>query len=105
MKRLIKPIIMIYIFLFLGLYIFYNHGYKEAQIKKEQLLIEEKVKEYEEDLHNGIDVSKKDYTIKKNNYNNKYTKVNIKIGKTIEKIISTGIRVVFRKMNDIVSEK
>ena len=104
MKKIVKPIILIMIFLFLGLYFFYNNGYEESIIKKEQRLVEEKIKEYEDDLKNGINVTEKDYSIEKPNYSNDYTNINLKIGEAIENILSNSIKFVFRKMNDMVNK-
>jgi len=61
--------------------------------------------EYEEDLKNGVDVSKKDYTIEKADYSNVYTNTSLKISEKIRNVIDSGIKFVFRKLNNMVSDE
>ena len=105
MKKVIKPLILIIIFLFLGLYFFYNESYAENKIRKEKELMEEMILKYEEDLKNGIDVSKEDYTIKKKDYSNTYTDASLKLSEKICDFVDGSIKFIFKKINDMVSEE
>lgn len=102
--RIVKISIITLILLFLGLYFFYNNGYYTSKIKEEQLLMEQKIDEYEQDLQNGIDVSVKDYSLERKNYSNDYTKINLKIGKSIEELFQRSIKLIFNKMNNAINE-
>ena len=104
MKKYIKPLILIVIFCFLGLYFFYNGGYAESKIRKEKELMEQMILKYEEDLKNGVDVSKEDYTIEKPDYSNVYTNTSLKVSEKIKDLIDGGIKFFFKKLSDMVSE-
>lgn len=105
MKKVIKPLILIVFFSFLGLYFFYNSGYMENKIRKEKEMMEQMILKYEEDLENGIDVSKEDYIIEKPDYSNRYTKTSLKISEKVCDIIDGSIKYVFKKVNKMVSEE
>lgn len=105
MKKYLKPGFLILIILYLGLYFFYTNGYSEQQVRKEKELMEEMILKYEEDLANGIDVSKEDYVIKKPDYSNQFTSSSLKISKKICNLIDNSVKYVFKKVNDMVSEK
>ena len=104
MKKFIKPFILIIIFCYLGLYFVYSNGYYESKIRKEQELMEQMVLKYEEDLKNGVDVSKNNYSIIKPDYSNNYSKTTLKISKKIEHLIDGSIKFLFKKLNRLVSE-
>ena len=105
MKKLIKPLILVFIFSFLGLYFFYTNGYAENKIRQEKELMEQMILKYEEDLENGIDVSKEDYVIKKPDYSNVYTKTSLKLSEKVCDIIDGSIKFIFKKINNMVTEE
>lgn len=104
MKKYIKPFILIVIFCFIGLYFFYTGGYAESKVRKEKELMEQMILKYEEDLKNGVDVSKEDYTIKDPDYSNIYTNTSLKVSEKIKDLIDGGIKFFFKKLNNMVSE-
>lgn len=104
LKKVIKPLIFIIIFSFLGLYFFYSNGYAENRIREEQELMEQMILKYEEDLQKGIDISKENYEIKKPNYSNRYTRTSLKLSDKIKKMIDGGVKFIFKKMNGMVNE-
>lgn len=105
MKKYLKPIILVIIFSFLGLYFFYTGTYSEAKIRKEKELMEQMILKYEEDLANGIDVSKEDYTITKPDYSNSFTKTSLKLSEKICNMVDNGIKFIFKKINNMVEEE
>ncbi len=60
MKKTFKILFIIFIILFFILYFSYKNGYYVDKNKEKAILTEEMIKEYEEDLKNGVDLSKKD---------------------------------------------
>ena len=102
MKKYLKPFILITIFLFIGLYFFYTGGYAESKIRKEKELMEQMILKYEEDLANGIDVSKEDYSIKNPDYSNTFTNTSLRLSEKICNMVDNGIKFVFKKINDMV---
>lgn len=67
-------------------------------------MTEEMIMKYEEDLANGVDVTKESYVIENNDYTNVYTRTSLDISKKFEKVIDSTIKFLFRKLNDMVEE-
>ena len=67
-------------------------------------MTDEKIKEYEEDLKNGVDVTKKEYVVVEPSYDNTYTRTFLKLSKTIEKSFDKTIKYLFRKISKMVDE-
>lgn len=103
-KKMLKPLALVIVFSFLGLYIFYNNGYYDNRVRKEKEEMERMVLKYEEDLKNGVDVSLNDYSVKKADYSNNFTKLTLKISKKIEDGLKYSIKFIFKKINNMVSE-
>ena len=59
--NLARLIVLILVFLFFVLYFMQASGYNEYTRNRENMLTEEQIKEYEEDIEAGKDVTIKDY--------------------------------------------
>lgn len=92
------------IVVFLLLFVSYENGYYERLNHEKNLMTEEMIMKYEEDLKNGVDVTKVDYTINKNDYENIYTKTSLKASSKVESVIDSIIKFLFKKVNDMVGE-
>lgn len=92
------------IVLYLGLFIAYQNGLGERWNNERKILTEEMIKEYEEDLKNGVDVTKKEYVVVKPSYSNIYSSNILKISKKIEKGIDYVIKYFFKKISDSINE-
>lgn len=86
------------------LFVSYENGYYERINGEKALMTEEMIMKYEEDLANGVDVTKEDYSIKKNDYANLYTRTSLKVSNKVEDTIDSVIKFFFRKLNDMVGE-
>ena len=102
--KTIKMGLIILILVYLGLYFSYKNGYYIDKNRETNILTEEKIKEYEEDLKNGVDVSKKDYIIVTDSYDNTYTRLSLKISKTIENSFDKIIKYLFKKIGNTINE-
>ena len=79
-------------------------GYNEYARNKENMLTEEQIKEYEEDIAAGKDVTIKDYLNKdKINYENNISKLGLDLSYLIENIFNKGMNSFFDMLNDAVS--
>ena len=67
-------------------------------------LTEEKIKEYENDLKNGVDVSKKSYIVVRDNYDNTYSRLLLRISNKIEKGFDKTIKYIFKKISARINE-
>ena len=85
------------------LYFSYRNGYYIDKNKEKSLLTEEKIKEYENDLKNGIDVTKKEYIVIENNYDNSYTRLSLTISNKIEKAFDKVIKYLFGKVSKTIN--
>lgn len=103
MNNLFKAFLIIIIIFFLIVYFSYQNGYYIDKNKEKMILTEEKIKEYENDLKNGVDVTSKDYIIVPNNYDNSYSRLSLSISKKIEKGFDTIIKYMFGKINKTIS--
>ena len=99
-----RLIILILVFLFFVLYFMQASGYNEYARNKENTLTEEQIKEYEEDIAAGKDVTIKDYLNKdKVNYENNISKLGLDLSYLIENIFNKGMNSFFDMLNDAVS--
>ena len=99
-----RLIILILVFLFFVLYFMQASGYNEYEKNKENMLTEEQIKEYEEDIAAGKDVTIKDYLNKdKVNYENNISKLGLDLSYLIESIFNKGMNSFFDMLNDAVS--
>ena len=90
--------------MFLGLYFAYQNGLGERWNNERKILTEEKIKEYENDLKNGIDVTKKEYVVVKPTYSNVYSSNILKVSRKIEEGINRVIKYFFQKVSDSINE-
>ena len=104
MKKMVKYGFLGLVVLYLILYVSYENGYYERLNGEKALMTEEMIMKYEEDLANGVDVTKESYVIENNDYTNVYTRTSLDISKKFEKVIDLTIKFLFRKLNDMVEE-
>ena len=104
MKKILKIFFLLIILLYLLLFFSYKNGYYKDLNKEKKILTDEKIKEYEEDLANGIDVTKKEYVVISPSYDNTYTRTFLKLSKTIETGFDKTIKYLFRKISRMVDE-
>lgn len=102
--NLARLIVLILVFLFFVLYFMQASGYNEYARNRENMLTEEQIKEYEEDIEAGRDVTIKDYLNKdKVNYENKVSELGLDLSRLIEDIFNKGMNAFFEMLNEAVS--
>ena len=89
---------------YIALYFSYQNGYYEIKNNEKKILTEEMIKEYEEDLKNGVDVTNKEYTVVRKDYSNTYTKNLLKISRKKEKGLDKIIKYFFNKVGSTINE-
>ncbi len=88
----------------MGLYFSYRNGYYEIRNNEKKILTEEMIKEYEQDLLNGVDVTNKEYTVIRPDYTNTYTQNLLRISRKIEKVFDKIIKCFFQKISSTINE-
>ena len=102
--NLSRLIVLILVFLFFVLYFMQASGYNEYTRNRENMLTEEQIKEYEEDIEAGKDVTIKDYLNKdKVNYDNKVSDLGLNLSELIGDVFNKGMNVFFEMLNEAVS--
>lgn len=102
--NLARLIVLILVFLFFVLYFMQASGYNEYTRNRENMLTEEQIKAYEEDIEAGKDVTIKDYLNKdKVNYENKVSELGLDLSRLIEDIFNKGMNTFFEMLNEAVS--
>ena len=102
--NLARLIVLILVFLFFVLYFMQASGYNEYTRNRENMLTEEQIKEYEEDIEAGKDVTIKDYLNKdKVNYDNKVSELGLDLSELIGDIFNKGMNTFFEMLNEAVS--
>ena len=102
--NLARLIIIILVFLFFVLYFMQASGYNEYTRNRENMLTEEQIKEYEEDIEAGKDVTIKDYLNKDNvNYDNKVSDLGLDLSELIGDVFNKGMNAFFEMLNEAVS--
>ena len=104
MKKFIKVSLILTIVVYIGLYFSYKNGYYVKKNEENMILTEEKIREYENDLKNGVDVSKKNYLDIKEDYDNSYTRLSLKISKHIESVFDKAMKFIFKKISNTMEE-
>lgn len=99
-----RLVVLILIFLFSILYFMQLNGYNEYTQNKKNMLTEEQIREYEEDIAAGRDVTLKDY-IKddKTDYTNGIARLGLDISYFIENTFNKGMNAFFEMLNEAVS--
>lgn len=104
LKKILKIFFLLLILSFFALYFTYKNGYYEKLNEDKKILTEEMIKEYEEDLANGVDVSQKEYVVVTPKYDNSYTRFFLKLSKSIETGFDKTIKYFFKKISSYVDE-
>ena len=104
MNKVFKIIFIIGIIAFIFLYFSYQNGYYIKKNMDDAILTEEKIKEYENDLKNGVDVSKKSYIVIHNNYSNAYSRFLLRASNKLEKGVDQVIKFVFKRISKTINE-
>ena len=89
---------------YLFLYFSYKNGYYVKRNEETSILTEEKIKEYEEDLKNGVDVSNKNYVVVRDSYDNAYSRLLLKVSNKIEKGFDNTIKFIFKRISNTINE-
>lgn len=100
-----KIVFLILIVSFATLYVSNSTGYFEYTQRQNVILTDEKIKQFEEDVKNGINLDLESYLEStKKNYNNKTSKFGLFISDKIGEYARKSIELTFEFLNDLIQE-
>ena len=95
MKRIVKIFIIALFIMYLITFINRNNYYESNQV-----LSDNAIRNFEEDLRNGKKINPSNYITKKKNYNNKISILFFNISKTIEKVVNRSLKKAIQYLED-----
>ena len=95
MKRIVKIFIIALFIMYLITFINRNNYYESNQV-----LSDNAIRNFEEDLRNGKKINPSNYLPKKKNYNNKISILFFNISKTIEKVVNRSLKKAIHYLED-----
>lgn len=104
-NTIFKFVFIILLVAFLTLYISNETGYFEYQQRQNVVLTDKKIKEFENDIKNGVNLDLESYLENtKKNYNNKASRIGLFVSKKIGEYTKGGIEKTFKFLNDLISD-
>ena len=104
-KNVIRFSFLTIFLFFLGLYLYQASNYYEYLNYKRTKINYTKMKEFEEDLKNGVDITKKDYIDNDKTYSNTIYKLGMGTSNVIEKVFNKVMQYIFSETSDVVNSK
>ncbi len=102
--KVVRFFILILFIIFAGFYIVSYSNYYDYDAKKRMTLTNEQIKQFEEDVQNGVDIDVKNYlSLNEKHYNNKVSQFTYKVSSLIGRTIEKTINGVFNKLAGVVS--
>lgn len=104
-EQVLRIFCISFVVLFLSLYLMQLNNYNGYAENQKNILTNEAIKRFEEDVHNGVEIDEDNYLIKEKNYNNSFTHIGMKISSFIEKRFNKTMNRIFRDINSVVNEE
>ena len=99
-----KTILTITILFFLILYLTTISNYQQIENRKQNILTEEAIKQFEQDVASGKEIIASNYLKKEKNYNNKISTLGLNLSNLIEKAYKKTILKIFKEISNMVEE-
>ncbi len=97
--KVFRFVVLMLFVVFAGFYIVSYSNYYDYDAKKRMTLTKEQIKQFEEDVENGVNIDAKKYlSINEKKYNNNISKLTYKLSSTIGKTIEASLNTVFNKV-------
>ena len=101
---ILKTIATITILFFLILYLTTISNYQQVENRKRNILTEEAIKQFEQDVASGKKIIASNYLKQEKNYNNKISNFGLNLSNFIEKTYKKTIIKIFKEISNMVEE-
>lgn len=78
-------------------------GYYEYNLKQKNVLTEEAIKRFEQDVASGKEIIASNYIEEEKNYNNKVSNIALKLSNTISETFDKIIKYLFKQIENTVN--
>lgn len=102
-NKLIKPLLTILILSFLALYFMTSGGYYEYKLNNKNILTEEAIKQFENDVKEGKPIIASNYIKEQKNYSNKANILANKLSDLISNIYDKVMKYLFKQIEKTIS--
>ncbi len=106
-KKKKNPLVIIVIVLFgcyMSLYYLSINGYYDYKEYNKMTLTKDAMKQFENDVKEGKNISINDYITEYKDYSNSVSNFGLKTGESIEKVINKGLGGVFKILSKLVTD-
>lgn len=103
-KQMLKIVGLSFVVMFFSLYFMQLSNYNNYAVSQKNLLTNEAIKRFEDDVRNGVEIEKDNYLVKEKNYNNSFTYIGMKLSNIIEKNFNKTMNKIFKEITDVVNE-
>ena len=103
LKQLIKFLGVLIISLFISLYFTAINGYYEKSMKNKNILTEEAMDKFEQDIKNGKPIVASNYIQKEKNYTNNISKTTMNLSNYISESFDKIMKFIFKKIEKSIN--
>ena len=101
-KKIVKPIFILLGIIYIAIFIISLTGYYESLENKNSRLTTEAIERFEKDILKGEEIVASNYLEEKEDYNNLFTRLGIKIGNAIEFIFKKVMKGILTEIEKAV---
>lgn len=100
-----RIIFIVLLVCFITLYVSNETGYFDYHNRQNVVLTEQKIKEFEEDIKNGVNMDIENYLENsKINYNNNTSRFGLYLSNKLGEVVKSGIEIVVKSLNGAISD-
>ena len=101
LAKIFKITMLVCFITFMALYVTNKMGYNEYRNSQKTILTNEKIKQFEADVAEGKNVTLEDYLPKEINYQNKLSRVGLKVSDTTSLLIKSAVQKSFKILSKL----
>ena len=104
MKELIKLVVIVLIVSFFSLYFTTIGGYYEYNLSQKNILTEEAIARFEQDVKDGKEIIASNYIEEEKDYSNKVSSATLKLSNFVSTSFNKTIKYIFKRLSEAINE-